>query len=223
VPLTFSSGGVYALTARYPGDGATSPATSNSLTFTVAAYTGPPSFTFTQVSANEVNLGTSTTTPDVVPVTVSSVNGFSTPVILSFASRNNPDTPLTKDNSHVFVVAVDHTTGKPITSVTPLKTGAHVDLLFEYSDGTYARNENPFQNRIICLGAGLGFLGLLGIRKRGRKIWMTLLGVCLLAGVASTLAGCGATSTTIVVTATPTDSSTPAQKMEITASFLPNL
>jgi hypothetical protein len=211
VPLTFPTAGTYTLTASYPGDANTSQATSNSLAVTVAAYTGPPSFTLTRDSTDsEIHLGDSKTTPAIVSITLSSINGFSTPVVLSFAKANSPDTPLTKDNSDYIVIAVDHATQKPITSVTPLTTGAHVDLLIEYSDGTYARNENPFQNRMIYLGAGLGFLGLLGIRKR-RKLCAGLMVVCVIVGAA----GCALPPTTILVTATPTDKTTPPQTMQI--------
>jgi len=218
VPLTFTTGGAYTLQASYPGDAATSPSTSNTLAFNVAADTGPPSFTFTQDSANfSVHLGDSKTTPAVVPVTLTSINGFSTPVVLSFGTPNQPDTPLTKDNSAYLIVAVDHATQKPITSVTPLKAGAHVDLLVEYSDGTYAHNDNPFESRGIYLGVGLGFFGLLGIRKRFRKISAALLAVCFLVGAASIMTGCGS-NTTYVVTATPTDNTTPAQTIEITVA-----
>jgi hypothetical protein len=216
VPLTFTTAGTYTLTASYPGDANTSPATSNSLTVTVAAYTGPPSFTFTQDSADlEIHLGASRTEPTIVPVTLSSLNGFSVPVVLSFADANTPDTPLTKDNSSYIIVAVDHATQKPITSITPLKAGAHVDLLVEYSDGTYARNANPFQNRIIYLGAGLGFLGLLGFRKRSKNVFVALIAVCVIVGAASIVAGCWQ-STTVAITATPTDNTTPAQAIRIT-------
>jgi hypothetical protein len=114
-------------------------------------------------------------------------------------------------------VAVDHTTQKPITSVTPLKAGAHVDVLVEYSDGTYAHNANPFESRIIYLGVGLGFFGLLGIRKRFRKISAALLVVCFLVGAASIITGCGS-DTNYVVTATPTDNTTPPQTIQITVA-----
>ena len=216
VPLTFTTAGTYTVTASYPGDANISPATSKSLTVTVAAYTGPPSFTFTRDTVDlRVSLNGSKTTPAVVPVTLSALNGFSTPVVLSFGRAATPDTPLAKDTSDVIVIAVDHTTQKPITSVTPLTAGAHVDLLIEASDGTYAHNENPFQNKMIYLGAGLGFLGLLGIRKRGRKIFLALVVVCVIIGAASIVGGCGAGSETIVVTATPTDKTIPAQTIQM--------
>jgi hypothetical protein len=218
VPLTFATGGAYTLQASYPGDASTLPSNSNTLAFNVAAYTGPPSFTFTRDSANFNVHVTSKTTPAVVPVTFTSINGFSTPVVLSFGTAGQPDTPLTKDNSTFLFVAVDHTTQKPITSVTPLKAGAHVDLLVEYSDGTYAHNQNPFESRVIYLGFGLGFLGLFGIRKRFRKISAALLAACFLVGAASMMAGCGSTTATYVVTATPTDNTTPAQTIQITVN-----
>ena len=134
-------------------------------------------------------------------------------MVFSFATTGHPDTPLTKDNSEYLFVAVDHTTQKPITSVIPLQSGAHVDLLVEYTLMS-AHNDNPFESRGIYLGVGLGFLGLLGIRKRFRKISAALLGVCLLAGAASIMSGCGG-ETTYVVTATPTDNTTPAQTIQI--------
>jgi hypothetical protein len=215
LPLTFTTGGAYALQASYPGDAYTSPSTSNTLAFNVAAYTGPPSFTFTKDSAASSVTVINRTTPAVVPVTLTSINGFSTPVVLSFGTAGQPDTPLTKDNSKFLFIAVDHATQKSISLVTPLKAGAHVDLLVEYSDGTYAHNENPFESRVVYLGFGLGFLGLLGMRKRFRKISAALLAVCFLVGAASMLFGCGS-STGYVVTATPTDNATPAQTIRIT-------
>jgi len=218
IPLTFTTGGAYTLQASYPGDASTSPSTSNTLAFNVAAYTGPPSFTFTRDSANfSVHLGGNKTTPAVVPVTLTSINGFSTPVVLSFGTSADPNTPLNKATSEYMFVAVDHTTQKPITSVTPLKAGAHVDVLVEYSDGTYAHNANPFESRIIYLGVGLGFFGLLGIRKRFRKISAALLVVCFLVGAASIITGCGS-DTNYVVTATPTDNTTPPQTIQITVA-----
>jgi uncharacterized lipoprotein YajG len=56
----------------------------------------------------------------------------------------------------------------------------------------------------------LGFLGLLGIRKR-RKLCAGLMVVCVIVGAA----GCALPPTTILVTATPTDKTTPPQTMQI--------
>jgi large repetitive protein len=214
VPLTFTTGGTYTVTANYPGDASTTPSASNSLTVTVAAYTGPPSFAFTR-DTGDIDIHMSgRTAPASLPVTLSSINGFATPVVLSFGTAADPNTPLTTDNSTYMVVAVDHATQKPITSVTPLPKGAHVDLLISSSDGSTAHNENPFDGRLIELGAGLGFLGLLGIRKRARIVFAALLAVCVIAGAASIVAGCGNSPETIVVTATPTDKTTPAQTLQ---------
>jgi hypothetical protein len=212
LPLSFTTGGTYTVTANYPGDASTTPAASNSLTVTVAAYTGPASFTLTR-DTGDVDIHMSgRTAPASLPVTLSSINGFSSSVVLSFEDAASPNTPLTKDNSDYFVVAVDHATQKPLTSVTPLAAGAHVDLLISPSNGSYAQNENPFETRMIYLG-GLGFLGLIGFRKRARKVRVALMLLFILVGTAS-FVGCGARPETIVVTATSTDTKVPAQTIQ---------
>jgi len=93
--------------------------------------------------------------------------------------------------------------------------GAHVDLLISPSNGTYAQNQNPFQARTIYLGIGLGFLGLIGFRKRAKQLLVALMVVCVIVGAASMLGGCDARPVTIVVTATPTDKTAPAQTLEL--------
>jgi hypothetical protein len=119
-----------------------------------------------------------------------------------------------------MVRPVDHATGRPITSAVPTATGTHIDLLLEYSDVTYAHKDALFAERVVYWSGGLAFFALFGLRRRTRKICLGLLALCLVVSAAATLAGCGtSTDATVIVTATPTDHSAPAQTQEIELTY----
>ena len=212
VPLTFSGAGTYSVTATYAGDAAYAASTSNAVSVTVAGTNGPASYTFEKDSLDDVNISDSKTTPGIAAVTLTSINGFSSPVTFSFTHSDS--------GSKIIVKAVDHVTGADATTTTPTATGRQIDLVFEYSDQTYAHNGAPAARQVVYWSGGLGLFALFTAGKRRKRLAVRLLMVCLVAGLAVVVPGCAhEQDDNFVIKVTPSDKTIPAQTQMIIVRY----
>jgi hypothetical protein len=230
--LTFSSAGVYTITASYPGGGGLSgipnlPATSTPITTTIIVSGSKPAFNMT---LDDSKAGDPATTPLYVSLdnavvstglTLTASGGYNTPVQLTFSSTDLPKS---------INVALQDASGKTISSTTPVTAGTKVTLSF--STGPLATAARPIPGDIrlpFYFAGGLLCIGLIGRAVRSRTILrgLHLFGLMLAVGLAATtLAACDATdcapkhdgNATVTITAVPTTTMQGAASQTVTVS-----
>lgn len=228
--LTFTSAGVYTITASYPGGGGLSgipnlPATSAPITTTIIVSGSKPAFNMTlddKNAADPVNTPLFVANDNAVNstgLTLAASGGYNTPVTLMFSRAGLPST---------VNVALQDASGKTITSTTPVTAGTRIKLSF--SSGALATATRPMLGATrlpLYFAGGLLLIGLMGRKVRSRAMLrgLSLLGIMFVVALtATTLAACDATDcapkedgeATMTVTATPTTSTQGAAAQTVT-------
>ncbi len=213
--LTFPSAGTYILTAKYLGDGTYPTLTSTTLTVTVAASATAH---FTAVLNDDSQMQLHPSTPSGTrSVLLTAFGGFSTPVNLTYTVLG-----LTPDEApDLHVTLTDPVTNLPVTSLTPTTAGTSFQVTVTYTNFKVGAVSSPRNNSLFLAGGILGF-SLLGLRRRSRKL-LSLLGVCLILVSGAMMTGCdGAGLGTVIVTATPANSTQNGAQQQVSFPLLVN-
>ena len=202
--ITFPMAGTYTVNATYQGDTQNSSSTA-AITVVVALPLAGPQFTMTLDDPKNAVPGSGVTinvgeTQD-IGVTLTALNGFSTPVQLTTKSSVLGAFGFTGS-----VLLLD-STGAPLTSVTPTAAGVHVKVRLTNAFTSGALRSAPLESGPTVFVCGLAGFLLLGVRRRVLKSRsLLMLGVLVAVVCGTVLPGCVAPTWQIVkltLTGTP--------------------
>ncbi len=215
--FTFDTAGTYTITAHYTGDGSFSASDATPL---VVVVSPPPPSSF-KMTLDDPTVSN----PDgAVSVIQGSVD--KTGLTLTSVGGNGPG-PVTLTATNVqsdgYVIFRDAKTNAIITTITPTAAGAHV--IIECGDATskpLALFKQLQTSSPISVAGGFGCLfglAFLGFKKRSRRAMKALYlmsALCLITVSGALIAGCGSSTSQILVTATPVTASAAAPPQSVT-------
>ena len=215
VPIAFVVPGTYTISASYAGDAANAASTATTVSTVVSAST-PANASFTLDFVDSWLKGDFPSVVDItqgppyrrtVKVTVSSVNGYASPVALTLSRLPN-----------FLSATITDTNGNVISSVTPGSSPVTVNINLQY-DPSVSQILPPtgfFGRPTVEVCGGLLGLLLIGVGARRKRKSLSVLAVLLLLGAASTgLTGCIDHDVQVTVTAAPAAGSPPAPAQSV--------